>query len=593
MTKLAAIYARVSTSDQADRGESLPSQVEHCRAYAERLGFQVAEVFQEDISGGTRFVERAAGRRLDAMVQTGQVGAVIIYAVDRFSRRTGDAIVTAEAWLECGAELHMLDVGRIEDANNIVFVIKGWQGTDEKAKIRERTMRGRRHAIEGGRVVRVGPGPYGYRFEGEKKDTRLVVVESEAEIVRQIFEWYTVGNGAGVPLGAAEIGAKLAAAGVPGRHGGRWTSGAVYPILKRETYAGTWNAYQYLTGLRNGRPWRKRRPRAEWVGVPCSAIVARATWQAAQDRLSVGRNAGRTTAKHAYLLAGYLVCTCGYHASGHAAQAHGREYIYYRCNGNNPERNKRRCDLPGFRGDAWEGIIWDFVHDLLMHPEKLAKGLRAEQDARRRNQGQLLKRLEKERAAVTKYDGQIDNLGRQLYQGRIAEKLYDTEKALVTRLRADAAKELEETQALIAGSTLSEERIATLTQFSAEAAEVAEGLAGATFDDKRKYLAWLEFSGRLAVENGEQVVYAVCKVLGPKEKRLSLDLAAPPSSSSWHKKAGAPDSASAWRCPANIPSPIPNSTDWFFLHDQNTSVVAAPDAFGFLNAKLVPARKPT
>ena len=86
----------MSTSDQADKGESLPSQIEQCRAYAERLGYSVAEVLQEDISGGTRIIERPAGRRLDAMLQAGQVGAVIIYAVDRFSRRTGDAIVTAE-----------------------------------------------------------------------------------------------------------------------------------------------------------------------------------------------------------------------------------------------------------------------------------------------------------------------------------------------------------------------------------------------------------------------------------------------------------------------------------------------------------------
>ena len=57
MTTLAAIYARVSTSDQADKGESLPSQIEHCRAYAERLGYTVAEVLQEDISGGRRFID--------------------------------------------------------------------------------------------------------------------------------------------------------------------------------------------------------------------------------------------------------------------------------------------------------------------------------------------------------------------------------------------------------------------------------------------------------------------------------------------------------------------------------------------------------
>lgn len=31
---------------------------------------------------------------------------------------------------------------------------------------------------------------------------------------------------------------------------------------------------------------------------------------------------------------------------------------------------------------------------------------------------------------------------------------------------------------------------------------------------KRQYLAWLEFDGRLAVEDGEKVFYACCKVPG-------------------------------------------------------------------------------
>ena len=37
MTKKAAIYARVSTDDQADKGYSLPSQLDGCRQFIERM----------------------------------------------------------------------------------------------------------------------------------------------------------------------------------------------------------------------------------------------------------------------------------------------------------------------------------------------------------------------------------------------------------------------------------------------------------------------------------------------------------------------------------------------------------------------------
>jgi site-specific DNA recombinase len=528
MTKLCAIYASVSTSDQADRGESLPSQIEHCRAYAERLGYQVAEVFSEDISGGTRFVERPDGRRLDAMLQAGQVGAVIIFAVDRFSRRTGDAIVTVEDWLERGAEIYMLDVGRIEDANDIVFVIRGWAGTDEKKKIRERTMRGRRHAIEGGRVVGNGPAAFGYRFEGKKKDTKLLIVEGEAATVRQIFAWYTRGDGAGVPLGATEIADKLTAAGALTHKGARWSPGTVYPILRRETYAGTWHAYQYesrpskdKTPDKKGGPKRSRtlRPRAEWVGVPCPAIVDRRTWQAAQDRLAGGRHEGRATATHEYLLAGRLTCSCGYHAGGKPSWARGKCYTYYRCNGAVGRTNTaRECDTPGYRVATWDNIVWDFVRELLMHPEKLTKGMRAEQGTRRRAAARLLAKQAQVNAGIAKYDAELENLGRMLYKGQCTEAFHDREKALVERSRSEKLAERAGLGEDLAGATLTDEHIATIEQFTAEA---GEGFDAATFADKRHYLAWLELSARLAVEGGEKVIYARVKVMGERERRLS------------------------------------------------------------------------
>ena len=39
MTKKAAIYARVSTDDQADKGYSLPSQLDGCRHYIDPVSY--------------------------------------------------------------------------------------------------------------------------------------------------------------------------------------------------------------------------------------------------------------------------------------------------------------------------------------------------------------------------------------------------------------------------------------------------------------------------------------------------------------------------------------------------------------------------
>ena len=52
----AAIYVRVSTSRQAERDLSLPDQIAQCRAYCERQGWEVAEIYH-----GTRRVGARRG----------------------------------------------------------------------------------------------------------------------------------------------------------------------------------------------------------------------------------------------------------------------------------------------------------------------------------------------------------------------------------------------------------------------------------------------------------------------------------------------------------------------------------------------------
>ena len=53
MSKRAVIYARVSTDEQAEKGYSLPHQINECRRYAQNHGFAVAQEFIDDYSGAT------------------------------------------------------------------------------------------------------------------------------------------------------------------------------------------------------------------------------------------------------------------------------------------------------------------------------------------------------------------------------------------------------------------------------------------------------------------------------------------------------------------------------------------------------------
>src|ERR1041385_7844627 len=151
MNTHAAIYARVSTDDQVERGYSLPSQIEACQKFASQKGMDVSTVYRDDRSGAKPITSRPEGYELQKAVESGQVRAVIVYCVDRLRLDIVDLLTTVRDWLRAGIEIYALDVGQVTSELDIVLVIKGWQGGDERQKIRERTMRGRTAKAKAGK----------------------------------------------------------------------------------------------------------------------------------------------------------------------------------------------------------------------------------------------------------------------------------------------------------------------------------------------------------------------------------------------------------------------------------------------------------
>src|SRR5687767_6968320 len=237
MTKHAAIYARVSTDDQAERGYSLPSQIEACQQFAWQRGFDVVAIYQDDISGAKPITNRPEGGELQNAIDVRQVNTVIIYQVDRLSRDIVDLLATVRDWLRAGVEIYCLDIGQVTNELDIVLVIKGWQGSDERQKIRERTMRGKNAKAKAGRVVGGGRIPYGYTYS----DGELFIDEPQARIVRMIYDWYTSGNEHGGMMNLVGIAQRLTKMGIPTpANGNGWSNTLVRQLIMSETYCGTW-----------------------------------------------------------------------------------------------------------------------------------------------------------------------------------------------------------------------------------------------------------------------------------------------------------------------------------------------------------------
>ncbi|HNT77148.1 MAG TPA: recombinase family protein, partial [Anaerolineae bacterium] len=245
MSKRAVSIARVSTKEQADNGYSLSSQLEACQLYAERHGFALIGEFQDDISGITPIADRPEGRKVQALIDARAVDAVIVYQVDRLFRDNVELLITTRQWLQAGIELHFCDIGQVRSENDVLLLIRGWQGCDERAKILERFMRGKRTKAASGKVVAVGRPAYGYDYlrDEEGHVVNFKVNEEQAAVVRLIFQWYTEGEENSGPLALYAIAKRLSMAGIPApSHTNRkrerhvWNSVGVARIIKSTTY---------------------------------------------------------------------------------------------------------------------------------------------------------------------------------------------------------------------------------------------------------------------------------------------------------------------------------------------------------------------
>src|SRR5467141_1163635 len=194
MTKPAALYARVS-SDRQKENHTIASQVAALIQYAETNGYLVPPEwqFQDDGYSGATLV-RPGLEALRDLAAEGQIQTVLIYSPDRLSRKYAYQVLLAEELARCGVELIFLRAPTGTTAEDQLLVqFQGMIAEYERAQIAERCRRGKKHRAQQGSINVLSGAPYGYRYV-KKTDTSAAfyaVIETEAKVVRMVFEIYT------------------------------------------------------------------------------------------------------------------------------------------------------------------------------------------------------------------------------------------------------------------------------------------------------------------------------------------------------------------------------------------------------------------
>ncbi|MGN6216148.1 MAG: recombinase family protein [Solirubrobacterales bacterium] len=227
----AIIYAAKSTADK--RG-SIPTQLKQGREMAEGEGRRVVEeYFDEDESAyyGNRGPDLVA-----ALDHAERIGAqVFVQHSDRLAR--GDGVMARHlVQLVLEARARGIRLRSVEDdsslENVVMAAVMGERNTEDSRRKGAAVKAGMERKRQRGEYI--GHRPYGYRWERNEEDKRVIVPDlAEAAIVRRIFTEYLAGNS---QLGIAR---GLTRGKVPTHRGGkRWYPGTVRDILARPLYAG-------------------------------------------------------------------------------------------------------------------------------------------------------------------------------------------------------------------------------------------------------------------------------------------------------------------------------------------------------------------
>jgi site-specific DNA recombinase len=390
----AAIYARVSSDQQTD-ASTIASQVAALEERLQRddLALDPELRFIDEGYSGSTLVRPALERLRDATAN-GAIDRLYVHSPDRLARKYAYQVLLVDEFQRCSVELIFLnrELGRSPE-DDLLLQVQGMVAEYERAKILERSRRGKRHAAQRGSVNVLSGAPYGYRYISKWAGggtARYEVILEEARVVRQIFTW--VGQ---ERCSLAEVCRRLRKQGIPSPQGKNyWDRTTVWGFLQNPAYLGTAKYGKTCIGPRRSRPRPQRnsaeQPRRAYSvytsddgGIPIEvpALVDEELFAAAAEQLAENRRRARQRHRGArYLLQGLLVCKhCGYALYGKpvspaAAKGKKRRYAYYRCIGTDAYRfgGQRVCWNKQVRTDVLEEAVWTDVCALLKNPAKVA-----------------------------------------------------------------------------------------------------------------------------------------------------------------------------------------------------------------------------
>jgi len=341
--KIAGVYIRVSSEDQAREGFSLGEQEEKLLQLCKFKELEVYTVYKEAGISAKDMEHRPQFQEMLKDMKEGKINYIVAYKLDRITRSVRDLeeLISVLEQYNCFLLCDRDDVNT-STANGRFFVrMLTVLSQLEIEIVSERTKFGLNGAIKLGHIP--GQRPFGYK---SAEDKRMVIDNSTRPYVEKIFDMYLEGKS------FQQIANYFKENKIFSKK--NWKDTTIQKIIDNKIYMGDYEQYKRIGKQVNLEP-------IVYMNV-VEPIISRAKWEECQRQKE--RNQRTYTRDRVYTFFQRLKCpNCSRIMKCKGSGGTKRKYMYYTC---------EHCHI-NFNEDHVEHLLRDFIYDLLEYDMAVKK----------------------------------------------------------------------------------------------------------------------------------------------------------------------------------------------------------------------------
>ena len=433
--KITALYCRLSRDDElAGESNSIKNQKSILSKYAQDNNFQNIKFFVDDGYSGTNFT-RPAFMEMMELAESGKIGTIIVKDHSRLGR---NRLVVGQLLEEDFVRLNIRYIAIMDNIDsskglNDFLPIQDWFNEMHAKNTSQKVRAVLKNKGEAG-IPLAHNVPYGYKKD-ENDNTKWVVDEPAAEIVKEIYNLFVQGNGTTQIANIlskrkiltpaeyfASIGLKTSTR-LPSIEN-RWNGRTVATILDRQEYIGDTVNFRYTVRSYKDKT-KVNLPKEEWKIFKNThePIVDEFTWNIAQQ-LRNNRKKPTRSGKRS-IFSGLLFCyDCGKKMYFQSPVTDLTSKDHYRCS--TYRHYSELCTSHYIRDEILQDIVLGNVQKVVSYMKDY-EDLFVQEQLTKSTQDEL-KKLAKNRKELEKAKNriiEIDNLFRHIYEDNVSGKITD------------------------------------------------------------------------------------------------------------------------------------------------------------------------